>query len=105
MSSLMESLYAHQAPNLPPEALADVFDLLGWCLDDNGHSLFTVREAWLRSQDKPRVQIALAMKESFPFDSAEEMESVFREISGRWPDLRETCDAIAERRRVTARGH
>ena len=36
---LMNYLFQRQAPCTPPEALADIFEHLVWCLDDNGAEL------------------------------------------------------------------
>ena len=90
-NEMMEFLFANRAPSLPPQALADVFDQLIWCMADNGEALLKVREDWLRSNDKPRVEIALAMNETYPFDDASEMEAVFSQISEKWPELSARC--------------
>ena len=42
MADVMEFLYAHRAPNLPADALAEVLDRLIWCLDDNGDAIMRV---------------------------------------------------------------
>lgn len=66
LATAMDLLVRHRAPSLAPEALADVFDRLIWCLDDEGAALLSVVEAWLLGDDRDRVEIALAMTESFP---------------------------------------
>jgi hypothetical protein len=91
---MMEFLHVNRAPGLPPEALADVFDQLIWCMADNGAALLKVREDWLRSDDKSRVEIALAMNETYPFDEPSEMEKVFSQISAKWPELSARCQQI-----------
>ena len=96
---IMEFLYANRAPALPPEALAEVFDRLVWCLEDNGAALLSVREDWLRSDDRERVEIALTMDEVYPFHSEDDMRQTFEAISARWPDLHGRCEALIERRR------
>lgn len=94
ISSIMEMLYTHRAPALPPKGLAEVFDRLIWCLDDQGASLLRVREEWLVSGDRARVEIALAMDEAFPFDTSAEMTKVFSRISARWPELSGACERV-----------
>ncbi len=94
MSHIMNSLMAHRAELLPPKGLAEVFDRLIWCLDDNGESLLRIREEWLQSDDRDRVDVALAMDEVFPFKDENMMNRVFLRISSRWPDLAETCAHI-----------
>lgn len=81
------------------EALADVFDRLIWCLDDNGAELLEVREAWLASSDKRRVVIALSMNETFPFKHTAMMEDTLAQVAQRWPDLAQQCASIVEARR------
>lgn len=98
MTAVMDALFINRVQNLPPEALAEVFDRLTWCLDDNGSALDAVRESWLRSDDRARVEIVLAMSESFPFQSAAEMSEVLGQISRKWPDLRERCEDLIVRR-------
>jgi hypothetical protein len=99
VEQIMEYLYKHRAPALPPEGLAEVFDRLIWCLDDNGADVMRVIETWLQSSERPRVEIALALEEVFPFNEREQMETVFAAISSRWPDLVGRCCEIQSRRR------
>lgn len=39
------------APRPPADALAEVFDRLLWCRDDNGDAILRVREKWLQFDD------------------------------------------------------
>ena len=101
IEQLMEYLYVHRAPSLPPDALAEVFDRLLWCLDDdNGSDLMRVVETWLQSSDRDRVEIGLAMNEVFPFDERTQMESVLRAISSKWPNLTTRCAEVQASRRA-----
>ncbi len=99
VEELMKFLYANRAPALPPEALAEVFDRLIWCLEDNGATLLSVREDWLRSDDRARVEIALTMNETYPFHSEADMHRALHAIGARWPDLRGRCEELITRRR------
>jgi hypothetical protein len=99
MTALMEGLYGNRAPGLPASALADVFDRLVWCLVDNGAALLQVREDWLVSDDRGKVEIALAMKETFPFSDAATMERAFSAVTTKWPDLASVCEGIIDARR------
>lgn len=94
MSDLMDLLLTHTARELPAKALAEVFDRLIWCLDDEGSAILRVREAWLRSDDRRRVEVALAMDETYPFVDALEMDEVLSRVAVRWPDLSTLCRAI-----------
>ena len=98
MARIMDTLYLHRAPNLPHTVLADIFDRLIWCLDDNGEALLKVRERWLSSGDRGRVDLALAMDETFPFGSAQQMKDALSRISAKWPDLEAQCNKLIEGR-------
>jgi hypothetical protein len=99
MAHILDALYEHRAPNLPIHALADVLDRLLWCLDDNGAALLRVREQWLVGDDKGRIELALAMNESYPFSDAQRMREVLATISRTWPDLAARCEAVIAKRR------
>lgn len=97
--TMMDFLYSQRVPGLPATALADVFDRLIWCLADQGTSLLQVRESWLKSDEKERVEIALAMNETYPFNDAREMAVTFGRITDRWPEFRSRCAELSEARR------
>lgn len=80
-------------------ALAEVFDRLVWCVDDNGAEIGRHREAWLLCDDKGKVAIALAMDEVFPFRDQLRMEEVLVAISERWPEFSARCTDLTEMRR------
>lgn len=103
MSGLMEFLYTHRAPSLPPGALAEVFDRLIWCMEDEGAMLLEIRELWLTSDDRGRVEIALLMDEVFPFREATQMNEVLSRIATTWPDLSPRCNDLRTRRAEQSR--
>src|SRR4051794_37975194 len=92
ISDVMEFLVANAASNLPPEALADVFDRLTWCLADNGHEICVVRDVWLMGDDRRKVEIALMMEETFPFDGGRQMRTNLKSIASRWPEFARRCE-------------
>jgi hypothetical protein len=96
-SLFMEYFVAHRAPNLPAEALAEVFDRLIWCFADNGHAICAVRGGWLQSADEYKVEIALSMNEVFPFPTRKQMEENLDRIALQFPRLREQCSTWLER--------
>ena len=98
MNRTMDFLFDHRVPGLPPTALAEVFDRLIWCLADQGEMLLNVRQSWLASDDRDRVEVALAMNETYPFTKLEEMEATFRKIVSRWPDLEPRCAEMVQSR-------
>ena len=95
--SFMEYFVAHRAPNLPAEALAEVFDRLIWCFADNGHAISAVRHEWLQSTDEYKVEIALSMNEVFPFSTKLELEKQLHRIALQFPRLREKCATWLDR--------
>jgi hypothetical protein len=99
----MATLCDHRAVALPVEALSDIFDRLIWCLDDQGAALLVVRERWLQSDERDRVEVALAMDEAFPFADVQTMAAVFAQISAKWPELSARCQSLSDSRRKQAR--
>jgi len=91
---VMEFLLANMAPNLPPGALAEVFDRLIWCLADNGKELLAIRDSWLQGDDRRKVAIAIAMDETLPFDGGSQMRGNLEKIADRWPEFTERCDEL-----------
>jgi hypothetical protein len=94
IADIMDSLLRDSVVNLPPEALAEVFDRLIWCLADNGHELLQVRDSWLRSDDRSKIAVALAMDETFPFDGGDLMREELGRIATRWPEFADRCGEI-----------
>ena len=60
--------------------------------------LLKVRELWLTSDDRERIEIALAMNETFPFNDVTQMNDVLSRIAATWPDLAARCDDLRTRR-------
>ena len=89
-------LFANRAKALPPRALAEVFDRLIWCLDNDGGEILKIQREWLSCQDVEKVKIALAMTEVFPFESRDQMNDILASISAKWPELRVKCERFAE---------
>lgn len=94
--SMMEFIVENRAAELSPKVLADLFDRLIWIMNDNGYSISKVRQQWLAGSDILRLEVALLMSETFPFNSRLEMEQEFLRISNSWPQFRGVCDQILE---------
>jgi hypothetical protein len=99
MAEVMDYLFDHRAAGLPADGLAEVFERLVWCLEDNGAALDSIGEEWLRGDDPARVEVMLAVNEWFPFKDPLEMEAVFTRIAARWPELAPRCTERIEQRR------
>ena len=91
---IMDYLVENRMLDLPPKALSDVFDGLIWCLSDNGAEINEVRKNWLYGNDLFKIEVALSMTETFPFEEKSEMISAFRNIVENWPHLQDRCDKI-----------
>lgn len=100
MRTVLEYLYDVRARNLPPVALAEVFDKLIWCTADNGAEILRVAEDWLKGNNREKVQIALTMSEVFPFGSLEEMEQELGAVAQRWPEFSARCQELIESRKI-----
>ncbi len=94
ISDIMSYIVEHRAANLPPDAIAEVLDRLIWCLSDNGEGILDERKIWLSSEDLFKIEIALAMDETFPYETREGMVTKFNEIVEKWPKLKKRCDEI-----------
>jgi hypothetical protein len=92
IKSIMEHLYNDRASQLPPDALAGVFDALIWCLSDNGRGITQVQCEWLEGESQEKCAIALQMDSVFPYDTLAEIKCVYRNISEKWPELKEKCE-------------
>lgn len=79
---------------LPLSKLSDIFDRLIWCLADNGKEIEEVRQKWLFSDNKKKVEVAIYMSETFPFNHYNELDSCYRTISEKWPDLKDRCTEV-----------
>lgn len=93
---MMEFLWQRRVSNLPPAALAEVFDRLIWCMDDNGAELLRVRAKWLTSDDIEKVRIALAMDEVFPGNTREAIATLCAGLVSRWPELQPECERLLQ---------
>lgn len=96
VETTMEFLFQRRTPNLPVQALAEIFDRLIWCMDDQGAELLEVRRKWLEGSDKEKIAIALAMNEVFPCNTRDEMHQLFSTISNRWPEFQDRCQEILQ---------
>ena len=96
LEDVMEFILRNRAKNLDIAPVADVLERLLWLMAD-GDEILRVRKAWLEDEeDLEKVRVALAMSETFPYDSREEMVAQFAQLTARWPQLQPTCDAMLE---------
>ena len=94
IKEVMTYLVGNSVPGLPAASLAEVFDRLIWCLADNGDGILEVRKDWLECDDPAKVEVALNMSETFPYDTYKEMTEQFDKITGKWLRLDDRCNEI-----------
>jgi hypothetical protein len=94
IEQVMTYMLRNSVPGLPPASLAEVFDRLIWCLADNGEGLLNVRKDWLECGDPAKIEVALNMSETFPYDTREEMIKKFDKITEQYPRLSNRCKEI-----------
>jgi len=97
LNEIFEYLYSRRVKDLPPTALAEVFNRLMWCLDDNGAEILEIQREWLKSDDLNKVEIAIHMNEACPFDTQSELIEQLEAISLKFPALRRSCEKMAAR--------
>ncbi len=96
LEDVMEFILRNRASNLDVAPVADLLERMLWLLAD-GEEVLRVRKSWLEHEtDFEKVRVALAMSETFPYDSREEMTAQFTSLTRRWPTLKSTCDAMLE---------
>src|SRR5262245_27679365 len=95
IAEIMNALFAGRVPGLPVKGLAEVFERLTWCLV-NAEEVQDVRADWLRGDLREKVEIALAMEETFPFKKRAELVAAMNQIASRWPDLRTRCEELVK---------
>lgn len=94
ISDLMEYIISNRAPELRKDVLADFFCRMMWIVADNGAGISAVRRTWLQGDDPLRVEIALLMDETFPFDDRADMAVNFSRIGCKWPEFQTLCNNI-----------
>jgi hypothetical protein len=96
IEDIMDYLVRESHPELPPDSLAEVFDKLIWCLNDNGSGLEQVRAKWIEGDDLYRAEVALSMKETYPYKEYSVMVEKLGIVEQKWPRLKELCQSIIE---------
>lgn len=84
-------------PDADPQAFPDLLTSLSWTNDDNGHAIELVRRTWLRAGDRTRAAVALALTETFPGDTRDELVANVQAAASRYPELNGAAQAFVER--------
>jgi hypothetical protein len=94
---MMNFLFSRRVIDLPHTALAEVFDSLIWCMDDNGEEITNTQKCWLECGDLDKVKIALSMTSVLPYKDLKEAEFEVAAIKKNHPDLDSLCELFLSR--------
>lgn len=79
--------------------IADLFCILVWSTNDNGHALTRETDRWLvEAVDIRKIKIALNL-DVFPFIERSRMEDVLPHVAKKYPEVSERCLELIEKRR------
>lgn len=95
--TFLDCLIDRLDPESDVQAFPDLLTSLSWTNDDNGHAIELVRRAWLREGDRTRAALALALTETFPGNSRDELVTNLTAAVTRYPELRDAAQAFLER--------
>jgi hypothetical protein len=87
----LEQIFRRRAPEISPNILADIYDRLIWCLDDNGDSINLMQRIWLEGNNIDQIRIALAMNEVCPYSTKQALENSIQRIVSSFPGLNSEC--------------
>jgi len=95
--AFLDALIDRLDPDAHPHAFPDLLTSLSWTNDDNGHAIEVVRRKWLREGDRTRAALALALTETFPGDTRDELVANVQAAASRYPELDGAARAFVER--------
>lgn len=92
--NFIEQIFARRAPGSKPEWFAELFESLGWIMDDEGAEIRATMCRWIESGDAEQARVALAFTEVFLYRTRSETVEAFDHLCRRFPELRSRCDEI-----------
>jgi hypothetical protein len=96
---LANILFSEIPRTVPFELVAELFDLLTWQTDDNGGSIHSTIETWLREgTDNRKLLIALHL-DVYPFTNGDEMEKVLSQLAETNTRVSSRCKELIQSRR------
>lgn len=95
--AFLDCLIDRLDPDADPQAFPELLESLSWTNDDNGHAIEQVRRAWLRSGDRVRATLSLALTGTFPGDTRDDLVTNVTAAVARYPELREAAESFIER--------
>lgn len=94
LDNIADYLFARRNPDVSLTNMAHILDQLTWAMNDEGAEIEAARQRWLAGDNAEKVEVALLMDETFPYESREEMTREFDRLSKRWPNLAPICKKI-----------
>ena len=92
--NFVDHIFARRAPGSKPEWFAELFERLGWIMDDEGEEIRSTMLRWIESGDVDHARVALSFTDVFLYRTRGEMVSAFDQLCTRFPELRSRCDEI-----------
>ena len=101
--NLAERLYADCAPSVAWPVIADLFSILIWSTNDNGHALILTTDQWLiKCNDERKVNIAINL-DVYPFMEQADMTRYLSVAANKFPSATDKCnELLAERKKLNA---
>lgn len=97
--NILDDLITSRMPNAKPSTYADLIDRLVWIVDHNKFDVMSSIERWLvEAEDVYKIQVALLLKEVFPFKEKAEFLTALALIRSKWPELNPLCDKLETER-------
>jgi hypothetical protein len=91
---LADHIFLKRVPSADPEWIAEILGRLVWLTDDNGYEISNSLRRWLAEDDLAKVEIALAFREVWLWETRNEMDAIFRSVEARFPSLLEQCVTV-----------
>ncbi len=101
--NLAERLYADCASSVAWPVIADLFSILIWSTNDNGHALTRTTEQWLvECSDERNVNVAINL-DVYPFMEQADMAMYLSVAAMKFPSVTDRCnELLAGREKLNA---
>jgi hypothetical protein len=86
-AAFLDCLIERLDPEADPQAFPGFLESLTWTNDDNGHAVERVRREWLRTGDRTRATLALALSGTYPGRTRDELVANVSAAAERFPQL------------------
>ncbi len=91
---LADHIFLKRVPSAEPEWIAELLARLVWLTDDNGYEISNSLRRWLAEGNLSKVEIALAFREVWLWETRDQMDTILSSVEARFPALLEQCAAL-----------